>query len=301
MKNTTRGYILGSVSAASYGINPLAVFLYNANIGVDSVLFYRYAFAIVILGAMMLLRRESFAITVKEFFLLLVLGLLFSLSSLALFVSYKYIDIGIASTLLFVYPALVAVIMTVLFKERPSVITIVALLLVGLGIVLLNGDSDGSSASLFGIMIVIASSLSYAIYIVAVQKSSIAKMSPIKLSFYSLTFGLILYVVRLDFCTQLQALPTLNLQLCVLALVIFPTLISLTALAQAIKYIGSTSTAILGALEPVTAVMLGIIIFGERPSMMALFGMVVVVAAVTLIVASPKITQLLICLKHKLF
>ena len=100
------------------------------------------------------------SITVKEFFLLLVLGLLFSLSSLALFVSYKYIDIGIASTLLFVYPALVAVIMTVLFKERPSVITIVALLLVGLGIVLLNGDSDGSSASLFGIMIVIASSLS---------------------------------------------------------------------------------------------------------------------------------------------
>jgi drug/metabolite transporter (DMT)-like permease len=72
----------------------------------------------------------------------------------------------------------------------------------------------------------------------------------------------------------------------VVTLALFPTLISLTAMAKAIKYIGPTPTAIMGALEPITAVLLGIVVLGERPSMWTYLGMVIVVLAITLIITS---------------
>ena len=115
----SRGYVLGAVAAASYGLNPLfALPLYGAGMGVDSVLFFRYLLAVVMLGALMLFRRQSFALTRRDIAPLAVMGLLFSFSSLFLFESYNHMDAGIASTILFLYPVLVAVIMAVGFHER---------------------------------------------------------------------------------------------------------------------------------------------------------------------------------------
>ena len=126
MKDTTKGYLLGALSAASYGINPLAVNLYNDGFNTDSVLFYRYALAIVFIGILMLLQGESFKINRKETLQLLFMGILMSISSISLFESYNYIDVSIASTLLFVYPALVTIIMMLFYKERPSISIILA-------------------------------------------------------------------------------------------------------------------------------------------------------------------------------
>lgn len=74
-----------------------------------------------------------------------------------------------------------------------------------------------------------------------------------KLTFYAILFGLSVYIVRLNFCTELQIIPSAWLWADVLTLAILPTAVSLICTALAIHYIGSTSTAILGALEPVTA------------------------------------------------
>lgn len=289
MTNRTKGFALAALSAASYGVNPFAVVMYNDGLTVDSVLFYRYAMASVLTAILMIVRHESFRLTLNDFWLLLTLGLVFSFSSIALFISYKYIDISIASTLLFCYPALVALIMMTFFGEKPNTITIVALIAVAIGIAMLNSGSDGSIDNIFGIIIVVLSSLAYAIYIVSVQKTRLNQMSSIKVGFYSILFGTLLYVVRLKWCTELQLIRTPQSAACAVTLAVFPTLISLTALAKAIKYIGSTYAAILGALEPVTAVMLGIIIFGERPTIVEIIGMVIVFLAVTLLVAAPKL------------
>ena len=63
----SRGYVLGAIAAASYGLNPLfALPLYGAGLGVDSVLFYRYVLAVVMLGALMLFRRQSFALRRRD-------------------------------------------------------------------------------------------------------------------------------------------------------------------------------------------------------------------------------------------
>lgn len=291
MKDTTKGYLLGALSAASYGINPLAVNLYNDGFNTDSVLFYRYALAIVFIGILMLLQGESFKINRKETLQLLFMGILMSVSSISLFESYNYIDVSIASTLLFVYPALVTIIMMLFYKERPSISIVLALLGVGLGITLLNKGEVSSSQNIFGVSIVILSSLTYAIYIVMTQKSStLRNLSSLKLSFYALTFGILLFVARMICGNELHPLTNMSHYGYVITLALFPTLISLTAMAKAIKYVGPTPTAIMGALEPVTAVILGIIILGERPSICTYIGMIIIVASITLIITSKNKT-----------
>lgn len=107
MNTKLKGYVLGAVAAASYGMNPLfALPLYKEGMDPDSVLFFRYLLAIPLLGIMIKARGRDFRLKRKEIVPLIVMGLLVALSSLTLFLSYNYMDAGIASTLLFVYPVL---------------------------------------------------------------------------------------------------------------------------------------------------------------------------------------------------
>lgn len=286
----SRGYVLGAIAAASYGLNPLfALPLYGAGLGVDSVLFYRYVLAVVMLGALMLFRRQSFALRRRDVLPLAAMGVLFSVSSLLLFESYNLMDAGIASTILFVYPVMVAVIMAVGFRERVTAATVVSIALACGGISLLYKGGDGATLNLAGVVLVFLSALSYAVWIVAVNRSSLKDLPTEKLTFYCLVFGSLVYVVRLRGCADLQPVPSSLMWVNAVALALFPTIVSLVAMAGAIRRIGSTPTAILGALEPVTALFFGVLVFGERLTPRILTGVALILAAVTLIIAGKSL------------
>lgn len=292
MNNKTKGFTYGAVAAASYGMNPLfALPLYAAGMGVDSVLFYRYIVAVVVLGILMKIQHQSFALQKADILPLVIMGLLVSFSSLFLFISYNHMDAGIASTILFVYPVLVAIIMGVFFKEKISIITIFCILLALSGISMLYQGDGGSTLSTTGIIFVLLSSLSYAIYIVGVNQSSLKSLPTLKLTFYALLFGLSIYVVRLHFCIDLQSIPTPWLWGCVIALAILPTAISFICTASAIHHIGSTPTAILGALEPVTALFFGVLIFNEKLTLRLIIGVFMIITAVTLIIVGQSVLK----------
>ena len=200
-------------------------------------------------------------------------------------------DAGIASTILFVYPVLVAIIMAVVFKEKVSPVTMFSIALAFVGISLLCKSPGGQTLSLVGITFVFLSSLAYAIYIVGVNRSSLKDMPIAKLTFYVLLFGLSVYVVRLKFCTGLQLIPTPLLWVNAISLAVFPTVISLVTMTKAIDYIGSTPTAILGALEPVTALFFGVLIFGEQLTPRIILGILMVITAVTLIIGGKTLLK----------
>lgn len=295
MNAKAKGYILGSIAAASYGMNPLfALPLYKAGMDPDSVLFFRYLFAIPLLGIMIKARGRSFKIQRKETFPLIIMGLLVALSSLTLFLSYNYMAAGIASTLLFVYPIMVALIMAMVFKEKLALQTIVCMLLALGGIGLLYKSEDGSTLSLIGTLLVFASSLSYAIYIVGINQTSLKNVATLKVTFYVLLFGLSLFVARLLYSGVLNTPDQWYLWANLLALAVFPTAISFLCTTGAIQYIGSTPTAILGALEPVTAIFFGIAVFGESLTVRESFGLVMVIVAVTFVIAGGNITSQLV-------
>lgn len=295
MNAKAKGYILGSIAAASYGMNPLfALPLYKAGMDPDSVLFFRYLFAIPLLGIMIKARGRSFKIQRKETFPLIIMGLLVALSSLTLFLSYNYMAAGIASTLLFVYPIMVALIMAMVFKEKLALQTIVCMLLALGGIGLLYKSEDGSTLSLIGTLLVFASSLSYAIYIVGINQTSLKNVATLKVTFYVLLFGLSLFVARLLYFGVLNTPDQWYLWANLLALAVFPTAISFLCTTGAIQYIGSTPTAILGALEPVTAIFFGIAVFGESLTVRESFGLVMIIVAVTFVIAGGNITSQLV-------
>lgn len=295
MNAKAKGYILGSIAAASYGMNPLfALPLYKAGMDPDSVLFFRYLFAIPLLGIMIKARGRSFKIQRKETFPLIIMGLLVALSSLTLFLSYNYMAAGIASTLRFVYPIMVALIMAMVFKEKLALQTIVCMLLALGGIGLLYKSEDGSTLSLIGTLLVFASSLSYAIYIVGINQTSLKNVATLKVTFYVLLFGLSLFVARLLYSGVLNTPDQWYLWANLLALAVFPTAISFLCTTGAIQYIGSTPTAILGALEPVTAIFFGIAVFGESLTVRESFGLVMIIVAVTFVIAGGNITSQLV-------
>ena len=289
MNNKTKGFIYGAIAAASYGMNPLFTLpLYAAGMSVDTVLFYRYAFAVIVLGVLMKLQGQSFTLRKADILPLVIMGLLFSFSSLLLFMSYNYMDAGIASTILFVYPVMVAVIMGAFFKEKISAITVFSILLALSGIALLYQGDGNKPLSTVGIIFVLLSSLSYAIYIVGVNRSSLKTLPTTKLTFYAILFGLSVYIVRLNFCTELQIIPSPLLWADVLALA---TAVSLICTALAIQSIGSTPTAILGALEPVTALFFGVLLFHEKLTPRLMVGILMIITAVTLIIIGKSLIK----------
>lgn len=286
-----RGTVCGIAAAVFYGTNPLgAMNLYADGISTNSTLFYRFGLAVVMLGVMMAVQRKSFALTRRELVTLAILGVFMSTSSTTLYFSFNFMDVGIASTLLFVYPVMVAVIMATLFHEKVTAATVVAILLSLAGIALLNQTGDGTSLSLWGVTLVMLSSLTYAIYIVVVNKSSL-RMSSVKLTFYVLLFGLFtIYGYTLAMGETVQLLVTPKQWMYAAQLALMPTVLSLVLMVIAVHDIGSTPTAIMGAIEPITAVAIGVLVFGENFTPRLAFGIVLILTAVLLIIGGKEMS-----------
>ena len=295
MNTKVKGYLLGAIAAATYGMNPLfALPLYRAGMDPDSVLFFRYLTALPVLAVMIKARGRSFKLRRREVLPLAVMGVFMALSSLTLFAAYNYMAVGIASTLLFIYPIIVALIMTLFFKEKLTMMTVLCILLALGGIGLLYRGEDGATLSLTGVVLVVAASFLYATYIVGVNCPWLSGMPTLQVTFYVLLFGLSVFIVRTLLAGSLKVPDTWYLWGNVLALAIFPTCISFVCTTQAIHCIGSTPTAILGALEPLTAIFFGVVVFGEQLTPRIVCGMVMIILAVTLIIAGGSITKPLV-------
>lgn len=293
MTKSTKGYILGAIAAVSYGTNPLfAVPLYEAGMDVSSVLFYRYIFAALILGCIMLLRGESMKLARRDIPLMALLGIFFALSSVLLFEAYNYMDVGLASTLLFVEPVFIALILWIFFRERISLWTIISIAICLAGVVFLCNPGPGAHVTALGVTLVILSSLAYALYMVIINKSRIGKLHGSTITFYSLLFGMIVFAARTQCFTQVQPVPSgLIPWACIVGISIVPTIVSLMTVAISIRYIGSVAVSILGALEPITGVMFGVLLFGEILTVRASIGIVLIICAVMTLVLTKKQTD----------
>lgn len=278
--------ILCAVGAAvCYGTNPLgALNLYAEGMNTPSVLFYRFGLAWIIIAVVMAFRKERLRVSRREFLTLSTLGLLFIASSLTLYLSFHLMPAGVASTILFTYPVMTAAIMAFFFHERISLATILSILLSLAGVLLLYwGDSEGA-LGLSGVALVLISALTYALYIIVVDKCPLP-MSGFKVNFYVLiwcTLGMMLFALLSGQPLMLPASPSAWFWVSWLAVV--PAIMALVMMVYAAKYLGSTPTAILGALEPLTAVLIGVLAFGEPFSLRLLTGIVLILVAVAIVV-----------------
>ena len=287
-----KGFICGVVTSATFGLIPLFTLpLLSGGMNVPSILFYRFLIATVLMGAFMAATGRSFKVNRKEFWVLAGLSLLYIGSAVFLFWSYHYLASGIATTMMFLYPVFVALIMITVFKERNSIWTMAAILLAVCGVALLSWNGKGGGVSWTGILLAVLSGFSYGIYIISVNKSCVKDMSSTKLTFYVFIFTALFLLAGTGLLGKLQGVATPKAWMNLLLLAVIPTVVSNITLVAAIKAIGSTFASVLGAMEPVTAMTVGVLVFGEPFTHTTALGVVMIIFAVTMVILSPALEK----------
>ena len=262
----------------------------NDGASIDSILFFRYGFSVVLLAAFLILSRQSFKVTPKQLGILLILGLLYTSSSICLFESYKYIASGLATTLIFLYPVFVALIMVVL-RVYPTWQVWLAILATFVGVLILAQSDDTQTIDPIGVLLALGSGLSYAIFIVIVNSSRIIRpISSTMLTFYSLSVGMVIFYINTllspnDLTTGINGS---SAWLCLVGLAILPTIISTATLALSTRKIGATKASVLGVFEPITAIMVGTIAFNEPITTNIIVGISIAIAAIIFMIMATK-------------
>lgn len=279
------GFLYGLLSSASFGLIPLfTIPAMREGMNFESILFYRFFFACLALGGILLLDKQSFRIRIKEIPSLLLLAFLYLISAVFLFWGYKFMASGVATTIHFMYPVLTTLIMMIFFHEKKSVWRFMAITLAVVGVSALSNGSDAGSIDFTGIFIVLLSALGYALYLVTVSQLKIGQMKGLKLTFYVFLFGTLLLLCGLGVSSGIQPVSNWHTAGDLVLLALIPTVVSNLALVRAVKSIGSTLTSVLGAMEPVTAVCVGIFIFGEPFTQNIGLGILLIITAVIVII-----------------
>ena len=290
-RNAIIGYPAGIITGITYGLNPLfAVPLMRNGASIESILFFRYGFAVVILGLFLMFNKHSFKITAKQAGVLLALGLLYTSSSLLLFGSYNYIASGLATTLVFLYPVLVALIM-VFLRVVPSWPVWLSIFATFGGVIIMTQNGSSQSINPIGVIMSIASAFAYALFIVIINRSkAISAISNSLLTFYALSVGAIVFIIKIlisneNITTGIEDYADwANL----IGLAILPTIVSTATLAVATRNIGATKASVLGVFEPITAILVGTLVFGEALTANIIIGITIATVAVTFMIAVTK-------------
>ena len=290
-KNAIIGYPAGIITGITYGLNPLfAVPLMKDGTSIESILFFRYAIAVLLLGAFLLLRKHSFRVTWKQAGVLLVLGLLYTTSSLSLFEAYRYIASGLATTIVFLYPVLVAIIM-VFLRVVPSWPVWLSIVLTFAGVVIMTQGDSSQAVHPTGLLLSFTSALVYALFIVIINRSKvIGDISNSLLTFYALSVGSLVFLgkIAMSDAEITAGLTSLMAWLNLVGLAVLPTIVSTATLAVATRHIGATKASVLGVFEPVTAILVGTLVFGEALTANIVIGILISIVAITFMIAMTK-------------
>lgn len=284
------GFLLALLSSAAFGLIPLfSLPLLHDGMSPECVLFYRFLFGALAILPMPVLRHERLAAPPRELLRLALFSIMYALAALLMFQGFRYLPSGVASTLQFLYPLMVMIIMILFFHEKPSLITVCSVLLAILGVFLLSGGEGEGTVSLKGIVLLLVSALCNAVYICGLHVARIRSISGLSITFWVLFFGMAASLANAVVSGTFQWLHSWEeLALAVLLAVVTAAISNLT-LVLAIQRIGSTMASILGVMEPLTAVTVGILVFDEPATPGVFAGVAVICAAVVLVMAGPQI------------
>lgn len=194
-----KGFLYGLIASATFGLIPLfSIPALENGVGLDSLLFYRFSLASVLVAVLMWVKKIPFDIQKSEFGTAFILGTLYAITALWLTEAYLYIPSGVATTIHFLYPVVVSLIMFVFYKDKLTMPILLAMAMAVSGVYMLSGgNTPGGSINIKGLMLVLATVIAYAAYIVGMNRSRIARLDSLKATFYILLSGAIVFLVNL--------------------------------------------------------------------------------------------------------
>lgn len=285
--NHIKGILYATVSSATFGLAPFfSISLLAMGYSSFEVLTYRWGVATVALILFGLFSGCKFRMDSKDFPTVFVLSLFRALTSFSLVIAYQNIASGVASIIHFMYPLAVAMTMIIFFGEKKSVLTFAAIFLSLVGAALLSlGDIEYSGGNtVVGLVSACVSVFSYAVYIIGIRKTRAAQIDSTALTCYVMGLGALFFLLGGIFYDGGIRVETDGMTwLYILGLALPATAISNITLVKAVKLAGPTLTSLLGALEPLTAVLIGVFVFKELFTVYSALGIMFVVASVSLV------------------
>lgn len=294
MSTTVKGFLNASISGIAFGLIPLfAIPVLATGMHSTSVLIYRYAFGCLAMLGMLMFHRTRMRLAFGDFLRILLLSSMYAVSSIALIEGYNYMASGIATTLLFSYPVWTLLLSVLFLHERLSLTTAVAIGIAVAGVFFLSGilDGNGSMEGLTGLFLLLLSGFLYAVYMVIFPRMRIRQMPSLKLTFYIFFFAMLILTLYATFTRgRIDPIDTRSQLVNLFLLGVVPTAVSNVTLIMALKQISSTMAAVLGAFEPMTAMCVGILLFGEPLTLPIVIGFVLIITSVLILVLSKRKT-----------
>ena len=280
-----KGVIYAVISSTTFGLIPLfTVPLLQGGVSSQTLLFYRFLFATLMMIAVVWIKKIDMKLNFNQLRVVFGLSILYALTAILLIESYKDIPSGIATTIHFLYPLAVTLIMSWFYGEQTSTITYIALSVSIIGVLLLAwGNHDGGNFRI-GVLLALGTVVTYALYIVGVMKSRASKIDSIILTLYVLLVCTMLFFLYAMTTSGIEPIHGYIEWRDLIMVALLCTVISDYTLVLAIKKIGSTMTSILGSMEPMTAVVVGVVYFGERFDMVSIAGVILIIIAVVMVI-----------------
>lgn len=275
--NRIKGILYAAVSSSTFGLAPFfSLTLLLAGFSAFEVLSYRWGVATIALTLFGWCSGCSFRLEKKDFLVVLLLSLLRAVTSFSLLIAYQNIATGVASTIHFMYPLAVSLVMMYFFQEKKSLWVMFAVFMSLLGAALLSsGELEAKNGdTIVGLVAACVSVFSYAGYIVGVRMTRAVRINSTVLTCYVMGLGTVLYFIGALTTSGLQLVADGYTWLIIWGLALPATAISNITLVRAIKYAGPTLTSILGAMEPLTAVVIGVFVFKELFTLNSAIGII---------------------------
>lgn len=294
MKQRTKGLIAAMVSSATFGMIPLfSKPALDAGMDTPSLIVYRFLFASIVIYAVMKYYKCDLMITMSHFWRISLLALINLASAITILLGYAYLTSGAATTIQFSYPIFTCLLMMLFFHERPTFKTVSSIILAVIGVALLSGIENGlGNMSVKGVAYELFSGLAYAIYLILVPKMKLDDLESSKLTFWVFVLSFV-YMGLITFAWKgsITTPPTVGIGFSIVMLGLIPTAVSNLTLVVGLRVIGSTLTSILGALEPLTAMLVSIFWFCEPFSWIMGVGFICIVVSVTLLILPSNSAQ----------
>ena len=279
--------LYAAVSSSTVGLAPFfSLTLLLAGFSAFEVLSYRWGVATIALTLFGWCSGCSFRLEKKDFLVVLLLSLLRAVTSFSLLIAYQNIATGVASTIHFMYPLAVSLVMMYFFQEKKSLWVMFAVFMSLLGAALLSsGELEAKNGdTIVGLVAACVSVFSYAGYIVGVRMTRAVRINSTVLTCYVMGLGTVLYFIGALTTSGLRLVADGYTWLIILGLALPATAISNITLVRAIKYAGPTLTSILGAMEPLTAVVIGVFVFKELFTLNSAIGIILILLAVSVVI-----------------
>lgn len=271
-----------------YGIMPLlskTAYQYGSN--ANTAAFVRFLSAAVILGVIVAISKElSFKLPKQAMKDILLLSAFYGVTPILLFSSYEYIGSSLAATLHFTYPVTVMLLSAVIFRMGFEKLHLVCIVCCMSGVLCFY--TPGADMSLYGMIVAVASGCTFALYMVFLGRSTLSRYPTQVVTFWLSALSTIWIGLIGAVSGKLILVLPWQAQAAHIGLGFFSTVLALVLFQKGVFLCGSVRASLLSTFEPLTGVVIGILIYHELFTVRIALGIVLILLSTTLLVKQKK-------------